>query len=323
MHFDPSSTALPKRSELPSIPGAPDGAAWFWGKDDELGRLNLLTPERVSKAAGLIKSGEVVNLNWRVDYPSPPAFGRQKFKHTISPLGDTGFDDLYDMNTQSGSQWDGFRHVRLAPGSIIAGILGVARQLTKDEIYKTARCGIQAWAQHGIAGRGVLLDYYGYCGATYDPLSTHRIPLTELQACAASQNVTFQPGDILLVRSGFVTKYNSLSDSERAKLGTQSFAEHAFAGVEATEGMLDFLHDNYFAAVVGDAPAFEAWPMPPTFSLHQYLLPRWGVPIGEMWDLDRLADVCKKKGQYAFFLSSVPANVPGEFLLDNILISRS
>ncbi|OAL25071.1 hypothetical protein AYO22_04948 [Fonsecaea multimorphosa] len=221
--------------------------------------------------------------SWRVDYPSPPAFGRQKFKHTISPLGDTGFDDLYDMNTQSGSQ-----------------------------------VSFETQSPDGMShpsGRGVLLDYYGYCGATYDPLSTHRIPLTELQACAASQNVTFQPGDILLVRSGFVTKYNSLSDSERAKLGTQSFAEHAFAGVEATEGMLDFLHDNYFAAVVGDAPAFEAWPMPPTFSLHQYLLPRWGVPIGEMWDLDRLADVCKKKGQYAFFLSSVPANVPENGIL--------
>lgn len=36
MKFDPNSNALPKRSELPAIPGAPDGAAWFWGSNDEV-----------------------------------------------------------------------------------------------------------------------------------------------------------------------------------------------------------------------------------------------------------------------------------------------
>ena len=36
MRFDPESDNLPKRSELPDIPGAPNGAAWFWGEDDEV-----------------------------------------------------------------------------------------------------------------------------------------------------------------------------------------------------------------------------------------------------------------------------------------------
>ncbi|KAK0248388.1 hypothetical protein LTR91_011194 [Friedmanniomyces endolithicus] len=104
MLFDPSSTSLPKRSELPSIEGAPAGAAWFWGKDDELGRLNLLTPARTAAAAKLIKTGEVVNLDLSADLPNPPMYGREPFKHTIKPLGETGNDDLYEMNTQSGSQ---------------------------------------------------------------------------------------------------------------------------------------------------------------------------------------------------------------------------
>jgi hypothetical protein len=84
--FDPKSNSLPKRSELEDIPGAPKGAAWFWGKDDEvsdfmrcclatkeivlihlssqLGRLNLLTDERRLAAAKLITSGETVNLEY-------------------------------------------------------------------------------------------------------------------------------------------------------------------------------------------------------------------------------------------------------------------
>lgn len=53
---------LPTRKSLPKIPGAPDGAAWFWGKDDNLGRLNLLTPARVKEAAGEIRTGEVVTV---------------------------------------------------------------------------------------------------------------------------------------------------------------------------------------------------------------------------------------------------------------------
>lgn len=42
--------------------------------------------------------------SWRADLPNPPVFGRDPFKHTIKQLSDSVFDDLYDMNTQSGSQ---------------------------------------------------------------------------------------------------------------------------------------------------------------------------------------------------------------------------
>jgi hypothetical protein len=119
---------------------------------------------------------------------------------------------------------------------------------------------------------------------------------------------------MLLVRSGFIDKYNSLDEKQRAHLGTLKIPEHTFVGVEQTEDMADFLHDNYFSAVIGDAPAFEAWP-PAPFSLHQYLLPRWGTPIGEMWDLEELGRLCKEKKQYAFFMASVTANVPGKYWL--------
>lgn len=123
----------------------------------------------------------------------------------------------------------------------------------------------------------------------------------------------FQYGDLLLIRSGFVDHYDRLNEKERKHLGTLKIAEHTFVGVEQTEEMLDFLHDNYFSAVTGDAPAFEAFPRPP-LNLHAYLLPRWGLPIGEMWDLERLAETCKSKKQYTFFVASAPANVPGMYM---------
>ena len=110
------------------------------------------------------------------------------------------------------------------------------------------------------AGRAVLIDYYSFVNESYDPLTTHPIPLTGILECAKAQNVQFQIGDILLIRSGFVSKYLQLNKEERQELGAKGLTDYCFAGVEQTEDMVDFLHDNYFAAVAGDAPAFESWP---------------------------------------------------------------
>ncbi|KAL6246966.1 hypothetical protein RBB50_006273 [Rhinocladiella similis] len=307
MHLDPNSNTLPKRSALPPIEGAPAGAAWFWGKNDELGRLNLLTPERVASAARMIKSGEVVNLDWRADLPNPPVFGREPFKHTVKQVTDQVFDDLYDMNTQSGSQWDGFRHV----GHAHDGGFVFYNNLSSEEIKNSSRCGVHAWADHGIVGRGVLIDYWDYVKEKYDPNTTYRITLSDIRACADKQGVTFQYGDILIIRSGWVETYNKMNAAQRTTLGNIPPAQCTFVGIEQTEEMIDFLHDNYFSAVGGDAPAFEAWPTNQSWFHHQYLLSLWGVPIGEMWDLEKLSEVCKRRGQYAFFFSSSPANVAG------------
>ncbi|KAI1615949.1 hypothetical protein EDD37DRAFT_672688 [Exophiala viscosa] len=311
MKFDPDSDSLPKRSELPDIPGAPKGAAWFWGKDDELGRLNLLTPRRRLAAAKLIESGETINLDWPLNLPNPPAFGREPFEWKVKSLGPGGNDDIYHMNSQSGSQWDGFRHVSMPKGD---GNVIFYNDLTQEEIMNTTRCGIQAWADHGIVGRGVLIDYWSYAqqnNKVYDPNETHPISLTELLQCAKSQGTHFQYGDILMIRTGWIDEYGKLDEAGRAGIAKGGVFDHKFVGVEVSEEMVDFLHDNYFAAVAADSPAFESWPTPYEWNHHLYLLPRWGCPIGEMWDFEKLARVCKEKGRYHFFFVSSPANAPG------------
>ena len=60
--WDPNCIVFPSRKDLPTIEGAPAEAAWVWGKDDYIGRLNLLTPTRVKAAASEIKTGEMVRL---------------------------------------------------------------------------------------------------------------------------------------------------------------------------------------------------------------------------------------------------------------------
>ncbi|OAL56023.1 hypothetical protein IQ07DRAFT_557958 [Pyrenochaeta sp. DS3sAY3a] len=305
MLFDPNSEELPKRKDLPQVEGTPAGAAWFWGHDDELGRINLLTEKRVKAATKLIQQGKTINLDWAAELPNPPVFGREPFQMKIKQVTNSVFDDLYDMNTQSGSQWDGFRHVNLMRTADIG-------KLSSREIQETSRCGMQAWAKHGIVGRGVLIDYWHYTGGNYDPMKTHRITLSDILDCAKKQGTTFKYGDILIIRSGFVQTYENMTTEEQVQLGSVPPTECTFVGVEQTPEMLDFLHDNYFSAVAGDAPAFEAWPTNQSWMNHEYLLSLWGVPIGEMWDLEALSKMCRETNRYEFFFSSSPSNVSGK-----------
>ena len=97
--WDPNSTYFPLRKDLPKIRGAPDDAAWVWGEDDNIGRLNLLTPARVKAAASEIKTGEMTRLDLPLDTPKQPAFGREKFEHSIKVLAENvAYDDVYTLN---------------------------------------------------------------------------------------------------------------------------------------------------------------------------------------------------------------------------------
>lgn len=88
-------------------------------------------------------------------------------------------------------------------------------------------------------------------------MSRHRITLDVLKDIALEQGVTFRPGDILLVRSGWIRWYNEHSPEERVtsvKNGSE------YVGVDGSEEVVEWLWDSHFAAVGGDAIGFEAWP---------------------------------------------------------------
>lgn len=185
------------------------------------------------------------------------------------------------------------------------------------------RCSIHHWAEHGIAARGILLDYRSWAksqGINYDPYDGHAISLDALKKCGQAQGIDIRPesqggdikvGDILLIRSGFVERYHELSPEKRNELAKRDGENIIFAGVKQEEAMIDWLHDCYFAAVAGDAPSFERWPVEHGWYLHEQILALWGMPLGEMWNLEKLAALCKERKRWTFFMTSSPANAPG------------
>ncbi|KAI0810826.1 putative cyclase-domain-containing protein [Irpex lacteus] len=319
-----SSRKLPTFDELPSFHQY-TGCAWeVWGKDDELGTVNLLTDEVVAEASKEIKTGKIFGLNLPINFPGKPVFGRQPPVHNQWMLNSACNDDSLTINTQSGTQWDGMRHFGIFGGHNVFYNNTSSEELKRGQLFITdpdeidkhkIKLGIHNWAQHGIVGRGVLLDlvrFYTDNGAKplpYDPWTTHAIPTSDLEACAKAQGVTFRTGDILILRVGFTQRWYAATRAEREALHTR---EETFAGIEQSEDMKRFLWNNHFAAIASDQPAIERWPCPPDlYHMHSTLLGLWGMPIGEFFDLEKLSAACYEAKKYTFFFTSWPLNVLG------------
>ncbi|OTB15441.1 hypothetical protein K445DRAFT_22928 [Daldinia sp. EC12] len=284
-------------------------------REEGLGRLALLTEERVRKAAAQeIRTGRRIGLNWDVRKLEHPSLGRPPCDHQIVPiLGGVAFDDIYTMNPQQSSQWDGLRHWSAKqPGSDDRVFYGGT---TKEEILDRSndRIGTHHWAREGITGRGVLIDYVPWAekkGTKHSTFSTHTIKLQDILDIAREHNITFEKGDILLVRSGVIREWEDRMDVA-AKTAYASSRSPEHAGVEATPEVMKWLWDTGFAAVAGDALSWEVYPPQSDLLLHDILLAGWGMPIGELFDLERLSEICKELNRWSFFFTSMPINMPG------------
>jgi kynurenine formamidase len=308
---------LPSYDDLPVHPDAPPGSSWgVWGDigTDTKGCLNLLTPERIVAAAGLVKTGKVFALNLDATLPSPPLFGRAEWRHEVTgrPGGFSHDDLLHNWNTQSSSQWDGFRHVGNPTHGHYGGVA--------DEAH-----GIDHWVAQ-IVGRAVLCDVGRWRAAEGRPLTYDAPdPITpdDVHACLAAQGTTVEPGDVLLLRTGWLSWYRAQSDERRAELAQPTGL--ACPGLMPGEDTARLLWDLHVAAVAADNPALEVWPIGtftdmavaqedparwPDVFVHTALLPLLGIPIGELWDLDALAEDCASTGTYESFFTSAPLNIP-------------
>lgn len=107
----------PSFDALTIDPAGPPGNAWgLWGKDDELGMLNHLTTEVAIRASQEVIHGIRIPLDHPMDKFNLPAFGRQPFHQEIRHKAPRSVhDDILTFNTQSSTQWDGFRHYGKSP----------------------------------------------------------------------------------------------------------------------------------------------------------------------------------------------------------------
>jgi kynurenine formamidase len=294
--------------------------------EEGLGRLVLLTPEVVAYAAATcIKTGKRTSLGWNLEKLEVANFNRQPIQHhIIAILNGLAFDDVIILNPQQSSQWDGLRHFSGPHAGETERLFYGGTKAAEITDPKNSRIGMQYWARQGICGRGILLDYVRYAEKNaihYTTFSDHTISLQVLLQIAKEQNVTFRRGDILLIRIGVTKEWDeNMSPEDKQAYAHSSNPQHA--GVEGTEEMLHFLWDKGFAAVASDAISFEVYPPKKTYPradgtevagcfLHEFLLAGWGMPIGELFDLEDLSRLCEEHQRWSFFISSAPLNLAG------------
>ncbi|HEX3679810.1 MAG TPA: cyclase family protein, partial [Galbitalea sp.] len=306
-----NAVVVPHYDDLPLRGGA--RCSWgVWGADDKLGTLNNLTEARAQAAAATVKRGASFSLDWSMSYPNPPIFERGATEHIVTGFGDGNSQDdiLNNWNTQATSQWDGFRHIRRRGHGVYNGL-------------PDGEHGVHFWAERGIVGRGILADVARYRESIGRPIAhgtPEPITVEELEATFLWEGVTPQPGDILLVRTGWIGWYLGQTPERKTELGT--FVGLVTPGLDPSEAMARWLWDNHFASAAADNPSLEIWPIgshtdPVLLAeinadltrdyemlLHSRLLPMLGFPIGELFALDTLAADCAEDGRYTFLLTS-------------------
>jgi len=303
--------SVPSFDELPVTKGAPAESSWgvFEGSE-ALGCLNFLTPAGIVDAARLVQNGKVFRLDAKIGFAKPPLFGRPSVVHNVTPLGPTANDDSLDhFNTQEGSQWDGLGHV---------GHYRLERFYNDVKVEETrdgenAKLGIHHWADKFV-GRGLLIDAYGFRkrqGHSVNPLAKDVYTLEELKAALVAQGTALKPGTILLVRTGWMESYESLTADQKRAIAPMD--KLSSMGIEASRAMAAWLWNNRVAAIGTDCPAVEAFPF--NFmdegALHYRALPLLGLPLGELFVLAPLAEDCASDGRYEFMLVSAPLNLEG------------
>lgn len=306
-------STLPKFAQLPTVGATGERHAWdVFGKSDQLGMVNLLTPERVKRAATLIRTGRVINLNLPLNFPITLYGGfRSGYRHHIE-VGRGSRDDYVDnFAMQGSSQWDSLRHIRFREFGYYGG-----RQ--DEDLDGKGELGIEHWARHGIIGRGVLLDAAGYMvrrGTPLDQTQKFTMDGAFLEEVAKAENVQLEPGDIVLLRTGWLTWYKSLDEAGREALrGRLHPGEGGLAcpGLDPSQATAGWVWDRQLAAMAADNVALEALPVDASIGFqHRRLIALQGLPIGEVWELDELARDCTQDGVYEFMLVSAPLHLPG------------
>lgn len=289
-----------------------------WGPYDEIGALNYLGPDEARAGAAEIRSGKSFTLAVPIADPAgEPLWPGRRPAQRVNVLdhghwvagkgpdlpGEAEYaDDMIVMYLQGTSQYDALGHV-WHDDTLWNGYSADAT------VGSMAKASILPIAQHGVVGRGVLIDMARFrgkdcldAGETFDH--------TDLLAAAAAQGVEIRPRDVLVIRTGWIGSYYR-GDTEKFAKPVTEFLE---PGLTYSPELVSWFQQMEIPNLVTDTIANEVTLDPQSHTslpLHQALMRNLGVLFSEIMQLDELADDCAADGQYAFLYSAAPLKIHG------------
>lgn len=284
-----------------------------WGPDDERGTLNFVTDGVVRAALLSVRSGRRFSLAYPLSANGlqigampgriNPVRAMVSLNHATFGDPETFHtsDDLVTMGLQAGTHWDGLCH-----GAWRGVVYGGRPMSTVTAEAGATVCGIEKVGH--LTSRGVLLDV----------ARLHRVDVLEpgyavtaddLSAAESSAGVTVRSGDIVLVRTGMITKPKA--GDVRGYYGTVLEGQQLPGIPGIGLSCVRWFHDREVAAVATDNVTFEVFPWDPLapgafLPIHCLDLVEMGMTQGQNWDLEELAADCAADGQYDFLLEASP-----------------
>lgn len=322
----------------------PEGSTWGdFGPDDERGRLNLLTPQKVLEGVAEVREGLTFCLSLPLDRPGGNVLNSRRHPPKISPTkrangkpvtnflvceevegaSDVICDDLALIHLQYSTQWDSLAHVGSLYDADGSGkgptfyngfrggrhIVGPTSAAEADSPSRANHLGIERLAEVGMQGRGVMIDLRAHLGD-----SKISVGWETLRRIMEADGVTVEAGDMVCLHTGFAERLLEMDGEPDPTL-----VHNLCAGLDGRDpGILDWITRSGLVALISDNYAVETYPAGPAqgdccaiLPLHEHCLFKLGVNLGELWHLTPLADWLRGKARNRFLLTAPPLRLPG------------
>jgi hypothetical protein len=324
----------------------PPGSNWGeFGPDDEAGRLNLITPEKVLQGMAEVREGRSFCLSLPLDYPggnvlNPRRYPPVRFATIRGEEANYAFrlaaenpdwtdvvcDDKALIHLQYSTQWDSLAHVGTEfdadgdgtpeavfyngwrAGEHILGPPAEAGEHGRFEGVEARRLGIDRMAERCVQGRAVLIDLFAHHG-------TERVAIgyDALMRVMEADRVAVETGDMVCLHTGFARELLAMNrQPDPARVNAMC------TGLDGRDQrLLQWITDSGLSVLVADNYAVELVPSRPgegrhpSMPLHEHCLVKLGVPLGEIWYLSELADHLRAAGRSRFLLTAPPLRLPG------------
>ncbi len=338
-------------SAVPRWRRRPDGSNWGdFGPDDQLGRVNLLTPETLRQGVAEVREGIAFCLSLPLDLPGgnglnprrhPPVLrptirdGQPNFNTTLggADAGKTDVlnDDLAILHLQYSTQWDALSHVgglfdadgdgvpeRVFYNGFRAGTDIVGPSDSDD-------AGIHSRMRPGSTSRAGALGIENMAArcvqgrAVMIDLHAHfgdarrMVGYDDLMRVIDTDGVTVEPGDMVCLHTGFAQRVLEMRGDPDLEV-----LHGACAVLDGRDArLLRWITDSGLSVLVADNYAVEGVPARDggaccsTLPLHEHCLFKLGIHLGELWHLTPLAEWLRAHGRSRFLLTAPPLRLPG------------
>jgi kynurenine formamidase len=328
----------------------PVGSTWGdFGPDDQVGRLNLLTAEKVLQGVAEVRDGLSFCLSLPLDYPRGNVLSSKRFAPVVRPTvrqgkpnfnyvvaqddpesSDVSNDDFAVLYTHFSTQWDSLAHIGQlfdADGDGVPEPVYYNGYRAGEDVVGPADGACAGGPDTGSSEALGAVSALGIetmaetCvqgrGVLIDLLAHYgergvAIGFGELSDVLANDRVSVEPGDIVCLHTGFA-RY--ILDAENQVDRERLMTFPALNGRDPD--LLKWITESGVAAIAADNFAVEVIPAHPASGirsnapLHEHCLFKLGVPLGELWYLTELATWLRERDRSRFLLTAPPLRLPG------------